>query len=262
MCSIRVWYWNFSQKCYGPNPDPSRSFPIHSQCRTETDNLKVPFWSQPSWISRPNRFIQGSITTNSQGSKFPKQIEIRQIEKAFAAISGVRRLLQNLYSEDDWKVPPVLKTLNSRSPNQHHLRDERNLWLSKQSTEWCMRTRIETSHSLKAVCPNDGRKLQRRRRCPHDWRQPRSKNAIKEEDICACRAWIKSFSPAQLKLPIYSKEFLAIYMEFLELAHVLWEATKPTVVLTEQQIGQTIHPGKSCSTIFVERMRLCAAVQL
>ena len=36
-------------------------------------------------------------------------------------------------------------------------------------------------------------------------------------------------------MSIYSKEFLAIYMAFLEFAHILWEATKPTVVLTDNK---------------------------
>ena len=45
----------------------------------------------------------------------------------------------------------------------------------------------------------------------------------------------KIFSPAQLKMSIYSREFLAIYMEFLEFAHILWEATKPTIVLTDNK---------------------------
>ena len=40
----------------------------------------------------------------------------------------------------------------------------------------------------------------------------------------------KNFSPAQLEMSIYSKEFLATYMAFLEFAHILWEATKPTIV--------------------------------
>ena len=43
----------------------------------------------------------------------------------------------------------------------------------------------------------------------------------------------KILSPAQLKMSIYSKEFLAIYMAFLEFAHILWEATDPTIVLTD-----------------------------
>ena len=42
-------------------------------------------------------------------------------------------------------------------------------------------------------------------------------------------------SRAQLKMSIYSKEFLAIYMACIEFAHILWEATKPTIVLTDNQ---------------------------
>ena len=45
----------------------------------------------------------------------------------------------------------------------------------------------------------------------------------------------KVFSPAQPKMSIYSKEFLAIYMAFLEFAHILWETSKPTTVLTDNK---------------------------
>ena len=36
-------------------------------------------------------------------------------------------------------------------------------------------------------------------------------------------------------MSIDSKEFLAIYMAFLEFAHILWEATKPTNVPTDNK---------------------------
>ena len=45
----------------------------------------------------------------------------------------------------------------------------------------------------------------------------------------------KVFSPAQLKMSIYSKEFLAIYMAFLEFAHILWETSKWMIVLTDNK---------------------------
>ena len=45
----------------------------------------------------------------------------------------------------------------------------------------------------------------------------------------------KIFSAAQLKVSIYSKEVLAIYMAFLEFAHILLETTKPTTVLTDNK---------------------------
>ena len=45
----------------------------------------------------------------------------------------------------------------------------------------------------------------------------------------------KAFSPAQLKMSIYSKDFLAIYMTFLEFAHILWATPKPTIILTDNK---------------------------
>ena len=36
-------------------------------------------------------------------------------------------------------------------------------------------------------------------------------------------------------MSIYSKEFLAIYIAFLEFAHILWETSKPTIVLTDNK---------------------------
>ena len=45
----------------------------------------------------------------------------------------------------------------------------------------------------------------------------------------------KIISPAQLKMSIYSKVFLAIFKSFPEFAHILWEATKPTIVLTDNK---------------------------
>ena len=45
----------------------------------------------------------------------------------------------------------------------------------------------------------------------------------------------KVFSQEQLKMSIYSKEFLAIYKAFLEFAHILWETLKPTIVLTDNK---------------------------
>ena len=52
------------------------------------------------------------------------------------------------------------------------------------------------------------------------------------------------FSPAQLKMSIYCKVFLALYHAFLEYSHILWE-TIPTLVLTDNaeclRLRNTIH---------------------
>ena len=61
----------------------------------------------------------------------------------------------------------------------------------------------------------------------------------------------KNFFTAQLKMSIYSKEFLATYMAFLVFAHILWEATKPTIVLTDIKCVTRFftNKGNSASTL-------------
>ena len=58
------------------------------------------------------------------------------------------------------------------------------------------------------------------------------------------------FSPAQLKMSIYSVEFLAIYMAFFEFAHLLWEATKPTIVLRDNNSVTRFFQTKAIPTAF------------
>ena len=64
---------------------------------------------------------------------------------------------------------------------------------------------------------------------------PDQKNQSKRKTYATVAFGSKIFSPAELKTSIYSKGLLAIYMAFLEFAHILWEATKPTIVLTDNK---------------------------
>ena len=45
----------------------------------------------------------------------------------------------------------------------------------------------------------------------------------------------KTFSPSQIKMFIYAKEFLAIYMAFKEFGHIFWGATKPVIIMTDSK---------------------------
>ena len=55
----------------------------------------------------------------------------------------------------------------------------------------------------------------------------------------------KTYSPSQIKMPIYAKEFLAIYMAFKEFGHMFWGATKPVIIMTD---------SKSVTRIFQTKM--------
>ena len=45
----------------------------------------------------------------------------------------------------------------------------------------------------------------------------------------------KTFTPAQIKMSIYAKEFLAIYFAFNEFGHIFWCAPKPVIILTDNK---------------------------
>ena len=45
----------------------------------------------------------------------------------------------------------------------------------------------------------------------------------------------KTYSPSQIKISIYAKEFLAIYMAFKEFGHIFWGATKPVIIMTDSK---------------------------
>ena len=45
----------------------------------------------------------------------------------------------------------------------------------------------------------------------------------------------KTFTPAQIKMSIYAKEFLAIYFEFKKFGHIFWGAPKPVIILTDNK---------------------------
>ena len=45
----------------------------------------------------------------------------------------------------------------------------------------------------------------------------------------------KIFIPAQIKMSIYAKEFLAIYFAFKEFGHIFWGAPKPVIILTDNK---------------------------
>ena len=51
------------------------------------------------------------------------------------------------------------------------------------------------------------------------------------------------FSPAQLKMSIFSKQFLATYMAVLASVQILREASKPTIVITDNKSVKRFFPN-------------------
>ena len=68
-----------------------------------------------------------------------------------------------------------------------------------------------------------------------DQRRPKSEIYICQKVLCANCIRIETFTPSQLKMSIYAKEFLAIYYAFKEFGHIFWGTPKPVIILTDNK---------------------------
>ena len=75
-----------------------------------------------------------------------------------------------------------------------------------------------------------------------------------ENDLDQIAFGSKVFSPAQLKMSIGCKEFLAIYHAFLKYSHLLWETTLPTLVMTDNRSVKRFFLKKGDSLHIMESM--------
>ena len=65
----------------------------------------------------------------------------------------------------------------------------------------------------------------------------------------------KTFTPSQLKMSIYAKEFLAIYYAFKEFGHIFWGTPQPVIILTDNK-------DENNPTATLECLRFCHSIQL
>ena len=108
-----------------------------------------------------------------------------------------------------------------------------------------MPTRIETTHSWETASANDACKLQKPGYALKVQDNPDQNIQSKRKTFAPAAFGSKYFSPAPLKMSIYSKEFPTINMAILEFAHILWEASKPTFVLTDNTSVTRFFPTKA-----------------
>ena len=61
------------------------------------------------------------VSSHLKIQNFLSKFRCPKSKKSFPAISGVREILQKLHSQDGQKAQPILKTVKSRSLNQHSI---------------------------------------------------------------------------------------------------------------------------------------------
>ena len=71
--------------------------------------------------------------------------------------------------------------------------------------------------------------------CSINRRRPEPKVHFNTQNLCSHRFGSKTFSPSQIKMSIYVKEILAIYMAFKEFGHIFLGAAKPVIIMTDSK---------------------------
>ena len=64
---------------------------------------------------------------------------------------------------------------------------------------------------------------------------PNQKYTSTRKTFAAIAYGSKTYSPSQIKMSIYAKEFLAIYMALKEFGHIFWGTTKPVIIMTDSK---------------------------
>ena len=149
-----------------------QAVPVHSHLPggSENDNWKVPLWSQASLIDWQNHFIWVVSPQTYKSQNFLNKLRFPKSKTAWQRYLGFVKGFRNYFPRKAEKLNPSYKLLEAEIPTNTTSELKKNLWFSKQSTEWCLWTCIETTHSWETASLNDGCKLQKRCLCPHDWR--------------------------------------------------------------------------------------------
>ena len=169
MCSIRRRHWNCSQQRYAPYPEHSGSLQVHSPSRIETDNWKMSFWSQKSWVPRKNRFHEG-ISPQARKIKISLiNLDSPNQKSHYSAIWVSWTITEIIFPE--WLKNSFRSTNCLKRKCQSILRQYwTDIWFGQWGSQWCLWTSTETTHSSKAARLNDRRQLQKCRIRPNDWR--------------------------------------------------------------------------------------------
>ena len=166
-------------------------------------------------------------------SKFSSTILDSPIQENFHSATWVSILPQNVYSQDGRRFQAILQASKSRNPI--------NITSELKKTFDSVNKALHDACQLAMKRPLSGKQFVLRTYASFESDgyavmmkdNPEEKIRSRKKTYAPVAFGSKTFSLAQLKNSIYSQELSAIYIAFLEFAHILWETTKPTIVLTD-----------------------------
>ena len=119
---------------------------------------KLPFWSQTCWFPWRDKITRRNFTASLKIWNFLPQSGSPNRGTHYSA-NWVSWTIREFTFPWWLKKLTHSKNAQSRNANQYHIRTQRNIWFSKQSSRFCLRFSIETTHSRETICLHDWSKL-------------------------------------------------------------------------------------------------------
>ena len=163
--------------------------------------------------------------------------QISEVEKGFTTLFGISKL---------WEFIETMSQLSKRlAPFYKMLKSDENVIASKELVQHFEEINKALDKccdlTLKQPIPNKQNALMTDARLGEAGYavliedDPNQKFTSLRKSYAPVAYGSKTFTPAQIKMSIYAKEFLAIYFAFKEFGHIFWGAPKPVIILTDNK---------------------------
>ena len=204
----------------------------------QTQLGQMPFWSTRSRFPWTNNNNQWGCPSKTKDCQIPRKSQMSTIQKTLQRYIGFLKYYRNYIPRLAKRLTPFFQLLKTTDA----------------------KTKIPITPDIMKECRKINEALDRR--CQLVLRQPlpgkqlvlltdasfqaagyavlmeddpKQKYTSTRKTYAPIAYGSKTFSPSQIKMSIYAKEFLAIYMAFKEFGHIFWGATKPVIIMTDSK---------------------------
>ena len=205
----------------------------------QTQHGRKPFWITRSRFPWTNNNNQGSSPAKAKDRQTPRKNQIPKIGESTSKIHWIPELLSKLYTWIGRTTHSVLSTAQNYgrqakipiTPDIMKEFEEKN-----EALDRCCQLALRVPLPGKQLVLMADASFQAAGYAVLIEDDPNQKYTSTRKTYGPIAHGSKTYSPSQIKMSIYAKEFLAIYMAFKEFGHIFWGAIKPVIILTNSNL--------------------------
>ena len=238
MRTIRRRYWRSRQYPGTLDQKSTSSFPLSTESRSQTQHGRMPFWSTRSRFPWTNNNNQGGCPKKQKNAKFLEEVKFPRSKKALQRYFGFLNYYRNYIPRLAERLTPffqLLKPTDAKTKipiTPDIMKEFREI---NEALDRCCQLALRQPLPGKQLVLMIDASFQAAGYAVLRDDDPNQKYTSTRKTYAPIAYGSKSYSPSQIKMSIYAKEFIAIYMAFKEFGHIFWGATKPVVIMTDSK---------------------------